>query len=185
MRALAFTSITLYEESADEPGTYDPLPTAVSSTDLIPGALRLCCATARVTHFSLYLVGVEDLGFTGFLPPVGGEGGSFSEPVRTFKLGQTVPVKMRLDAGGAPVKTGTHTLELVPYANEATPGDPTPARPTGPATGGNRFRLTSAATGQWHFDLSTGAPGLRPGMWLLRARLSDGSEHSAFVHFRD
>jgi hypothetical protein len=123
-----------------------------------------------------------ELGFEGFLPPIGGadaSGGSASDPVATFKLKSTVPVKMRLACGGVPVATGTHTLKVA-KVNGATSTDPAvDATPTDAATTGNAFRLTDAATGEWHFNVNT--KGLSKGTWEVTATLSDGSVHSAFI----
>jgi len=48
------------------------------------------------------------LGFTGFLPPIGGEvakttGGSFADPLRAFNFGSTIPVKFTSSCGGSPI----------------------------------------------------------------------------------
>lgn len=124
----------------------------------------------------------DQLGFTGFLDPIGGadaSGGSATDPVATFKLKSTVPVKMDLGCSGVPVTTGNHTLQVA-KVNSATSTDPAlDATPTDAATTGNSFRLTDAASGEWHFNLN--AKGLSKGTWQITATLSDGSVHSAYI----
>ena len=46
----------------------------------------------------------------------------------------------------------------------------------------DEFRLTDVATGEWHFDLSTKS--LSRGIWQIRATLSDGSTHTAFIELK-
>ncbi len=124
------------------------------------------------------------LGFTGFLPPIGGEvatgtGGSFGDPVRAFKLGSTIPVKFTPACGGSPIATGVHTLQATKYSNATDSDTAINATPTDAATTGNEFRLTDAATGEWHFNLNTKP--LSVGTWKLTATLSDGSLHEVWV----
>ncbi|MBI3848900.1 MAG: HYR domain-containing protein [Verrucomicrobia bacterium] len=124
------------------------------------------------------------LNFTGFLSPIGGAdatGGSFANPVRTFKLNSTIPVKFTSACGGAPVVSGIHRLQVIKYSNQTTASDPIDATPTDAATTGDQFRLTS---GQWQFNLDTKGTGMSTGIWLLRATLSDGSQHSAWIQIK-
>jgi hypothetical protein len=103
--------------------------------------------------------------------------------VRGFKLGSTIPVKMRLlDCNGAAVATGNHTIQLSKCDN--TPGGAAPiaATPTDAATTGNLFRLTDATSGQWQFNLST--KGLSKGTWKILATLSDGTVHFVYVDLK-
>ena len=122
------------------------------------------------------------LGFVGFLPPIDGAdatGGSFADPVRTFKLGSTIPVKFSSSCGGSPVLTGIHTLQVIKYSNSTTSDPPIDATPTDSATTGNEFRLVDS---QWHFNLSTKP--LTAGTWKLTATLSDGSIHVVWIALR-
>jgi hypothetical protein len=124
------------------------------------------------------------LDFDGFSSPIGGAdatGGSFASPVRTFKLGSTIPVKFTAACGGAPVLSGIHRLQVIKYANQTTGGDPIDATPTDAATTGDQFRLTGS---QWHFNLDTKATGMSAGIWLLRATLSDGSQHNVWIQIK-
>jgi hypothetical protein len=122
--------------------------------------------------------------FNGFYSPIGGSeengnGGSFADPVRAFKLGSTIPVKFGATwlNGGAPLITGVHTLQAFKYSNATTSDPVIDASPTDSATTGNEFRLTSP---DWHFNLSTKV-GFSAGTWLLRATLVDGSTHTVWI----
>ena len=125
--------------------------------------------------------------FNGFLSPIGGSveagnGGSFADPVRAFKLGSTIPVKFILNSWngstcGAVVTTGIHTLQALKYSNATDADAPINATPTDAATTGNEFRLSGT---EWHFNLSTKG-GFTTGTWLLKATLLDGSEKTAWV----
>jgi hypothetical protein len=119
--------------------------------------------------------------FDGFLPPIGGAdatGGNYAQPVKTFKLGSTIPVKFKISCGGAAVKDGAHTLQVIKYNNATTAAEPIDATPTDAATTGNQFRLTGD---EWHFNLDTKATGMSVGTWQLKATLSDGSSHTVWI----
>ena len=49
------------------------------------------------------------------------------------------------------------------------------------ATAGDQFRLSD---GQWIFNLDTKGTGMSMGIWLLRATLSDGSQHAAWIQLK-
>jgi hypothetical protein len=121
------------------------------------------------------------LGFNGFLSPIGGAdstGGDFANPIRTIKLGSTLPVKfMASTNGGTPWLTGSHTIQATKYSSTTTSDPAMDVAATDSATTGNQFRLTD---GQWHFNLSTKS-GFSAGTWLIEARLEDGSKHSAWI----
>ena len=122
--------------------------------------------------------------FTGFLAPIGGadaNGGSFANPLRAFKLKSTIPVKFKASCDISPVPTGVHTLQAIKYSDETTAGAAIDATSADAATTGNQFRLTDS---EWHFNLDTKAIGMNAGIWLLRATLSDGSQHSAWVQIK-
>jgi hypothetical protein len=126
----------------------------------------------------------EPLAFSGFLPPIGGAdatGGSFASPVRTFKMGSTIPVKFTVSFNGLPVVTGIHRLHVIKYSNATPLGSSIDAAPQVVATTGNQFRL---ADGQWVFDLDTRMTGMSIGIWQLVATLSDASQHSTFIQLK-
>ena len=123
--------------------------------------------------------------FNGFYSPIGGSvengnGGSYGNPLKTFKLGSTIPVKFGATwlTGGAPLITGIHTLQAVKYSNATDWDPPIDATPTDAATDGNSFRLTST---DWHFNLSTKDSRFSAGTWLLMVTLQDGSKHSVWI----
>jgi hypothetical protein len=169
----------------------DPNPTVTYSTQ--PGSgfrVGATAVTCTATDSSgnpsscTFTVNRAPLGFTGFLTPVGGAdatGGSFSSPLRTFKLNSTIPVKFTATCDGSPVLTGAHTLEVILYTTQTNADLPIDATPTDAATTGDQFMLSS---GQWIFNLGTKATGMTAGIWLLQATLSDGSRHSAWIQLK-
>jgi hypothetical protein len=121
--------------------------------------------------------------YSGFYPPIGGSveygnGGSYANPLKTFKLNSTIPVKFSATwlNGGAALITGIHRLEAIKYSNSTDSDPPIDATPTDAATTGNQFRLTGT---DWHFNLST--RGLTDGKWLLMATLEDGSQYTVWI----
>ena len=173
----------------------DPNPTVTASPasggGFAIGTTTVTCTATDVSgnHSSgTFTVTRAALGFTGFLSPMGGEialntGGSFSDPLRAFKLNSTIPVKFRASKGTTPVTTGVHTLQAIKYSN-ATDSDPAiDATPTEAATTGNQFRLADAATGEWHFNINTKA-GFSQGTWKLKATMSDGSTHEVWISIK-
>jgi hypothetical protein len=122
--------------------------------------------------------------FNGFMPPIGGavekgNGGSFSNPVRAFKLNSTIPVKFSAVCFGVPLTTGVHTLQAIKYSNATDSDPPIDATPTDAATTGNQFWLTGS---EWHFNLNTKALGnTGHGTWLVKATLFDGSSYTVWV----
>jgi hypothetical protein len=136
---------------------------------------------------SVALVITTAFAFNGFHSPIGGSvengnGGSFNNPVRTFKLDSTIPVKFSATwlNGGTALITGIHTLQAIKYSNATDSESPIDATPTDAATEGNQFRLTSP---DWHFNLST-KRSFTAGTWLLVATLQDGSRHSVWISIK-
>ena len=124
---------------------------------------------------------VNPLTFVGFLPPIGGSvtngnGGSYADPVRAYKLNSTIPVKFTLTNNGAPWLTGIHTLQAAKFSNATTSEQAIDVTPTDAASVGNQFRLTGS---EWHFNLST--KGLSAGTWKLIATLADGTQHEVWI----
>jgi len=119
-------------------------------------------------------------GFTGFLSPIDGgdtTGGSSVNPIRSFKLGSTIPVKFQMSCAGSSILSGVPTLQALKFSSVTTSEVPIDATPTDAATTGNQFRLTE---NQWHYNLSTKS-GFSEGTWQLVATLSDGSTHYAWI----
>lgn len=122
--------------------------------------------------------------FTGFLSPIGGAdatGGSATSPLRSFKLGSTIPVKFTALQGGSEVTTGAQTLIVQRFSATTTTGTAIDATPQGSATAGNQFRYVD---GHWQFNLDTKATGMGQGIWKLMAKLSDNSEHTVWVQIK-
>lgn len=184
----ALASVTFSATATDD---CDPAPVVVctppSGSGFPVGTTTVTCTATDASgnqstcEFSVTRAPLE---FNGFLPPIGGAdatGGSFGDPVRTFKMKSTIPVKFRASCGDSPVLTGIHTLQVVKYSNATTSDTPIDASPQDAATTGNQFRL---ADGTWHFNLDAQATGMSAGIWLLTATLSDGSQHSAWIQLK-
>ncbi len=124
------------------------------------------------------------LSFTGFHSPIGGAdgtGGSFSSPLKAFKLKSTIPVKFSASCGDQALTAGSHTLSVAKYSDETTSAEPIDATPQDAATTGNQFKLTDS---QWHFNLDAEGTGMSKGIWLLTATLSDGSKHTVWIQIK-
>ncbi|MFL6467343.1 MAG: MBG domain-containing protein, partial [Pyrinomonadaceae bacterium] len=129
--------------------------------------------------------------FNGFLSPIGGAnvspnmsglGGSFLNPLRTFKHNSTVPFKFTATCFGAPLAAGIQTLSAQKYSNGIPSGDEAILFAGSSATAGNQFRYTD---GQWHFNFKANAPGdAEQGTWLFEATLFDGSKYNVWLAFR-
>jgi len=158
------------------PGSGFPIGTTTVTCSATDASGNQASGSFTVTRASL--------GFTGFLEPIGGAdgtGGSFGDPMRTFKLKSTIPVKFKATCDGSPVLTGVHTLQAIKYSSQTTGDTPIDATPVDAATTGNQFRLSSD---EWHFNLDTKATGMSAGIWLLRATLSDASQHTAWIQIK-
>jgi len=143
-------------------------------------------STPKITELggTFFAVGMP-FTFTGFLAPIGGAdhatGGSFADPVQTFKAGSTIPVKFKASHEGAAILTGVHTLHAKKYSSQTTADAPIDATPQGQATSGNRFELKG---GEWHFNIDTRITQLTTGIWQLLATLSDGSRHHVWIQIK-
>ena len=147
----------------------------------------------NIGNYNLTFVGNQltittGFAFNGFHSPIGGSvengnGGNYADPLKTFKLGSTIPVKFGATwlNGGAALITGIHTMQAVKYNNATDSAQPIDATPTDAATSGNQFRLT---TTDWHFNLSTKANEFSAGTWLLIATLEDGSKYSVWISIK-
>jgi hypothetical protein len=156
----------------------------VSGSGFKVGARTVTCTAKDAsgnTNTCAFTVTRAALGFTGFLSPIGGAdatGGNYTAPVRTFKAGSKIPVKFTANCNGSAVTEGVHTLQLIKWSNETTAETPIDASPADAATTGNQFRW---ATDHWQYVLDTAATAMSVGTWELRATLSDGSTHSAYI----
>jgi hypothetical protein len=171
----AVTNVTCVPAS----GSNFPLGTTTVTCTATDSSGNTASCTFTVTRSSAC-----SYSFNGFLPPIDGAdaatGGTCAVPVRTFKLGSTIPVKFILTCGGTPVSTGIHTLAATKCSGSVDSTNVVVAVATDAATTGNQFRITDASTGQWHFNLDTKA-GFSSGTWKLTATLADGSTHYVYV----
>ena len=186
---VAFNGSTWFAVRSD--GNTDPVKNTTNNLDgTISGGrftvIFSATSTPKITELSgtIFAVGTP-LEFTGFLAPIGGAdeatGGSFANPLRTFKAGSTIPVKFTVSRDGAALLTGVHTLQAVRYSRATTPGTAIDATPQGKATTGNQFELKGS---EWHFNLDTKATGLATGVWQLVATLSDGTQHRVWIQIK-
>lgn len=115
--------------------------------------------------------------FSGFLPPIRADGSSI------FRSGRTIPVKFRLTAAdGAIVSNATATLMLAQISGnvigsfeEITP------EAAGNSNFDNRFRF-DPISGVYIYNLQ--ATEFATGTYVLRAHLSDGTDHDVYVSVR-
>jgi len=122
--------------------------------------------------------------FDGFLPPIGGAdatGGAYGEPIRSFKLRSTIPVKFRMYCDGEALLTGLNTLQAIQWSSATETGESIDATPQDSATPGNEFRLTGD---EWHFNLDTLATGMSKGQWELIATVQDGTQHHVWIQVK-
>ena len=130
--------------------------------------------------------------FNGFLSPVGGSnaypntsgpGGSFLNPLRTFKLNSTIPFKFTATCFGSPLVSGVQTLSAQKYSNGVPSGEEAIVYAVDSATTGNQFRYTN---GQWQFNFKTNVLGdAAQGTWLFEATLVDGSKYNVWLAIRN
>jgi len=169
----------------------DPAPTVTYSQDSGSGfPLGSTTVTATATDASgnqascTFTITRAALEFHGFLNPLNGAdatGGSFSNPVQTFKLNSTIPLKFTISCNGGPILTGAHSLRAIKWTSETDSAIPIDATPQDSATAGNYFRLSDT---EWHFNLDTKAAGMSVGKWQLIVTLSDGSQHFVWVQIK-
>ncbi len=187
----SYTGLVLSEGPSNL--TTQPTCSTTYTVGSLIGTYPTKCENAVSSNYTIaYVEGTVTVGtacsaFNGFLPPIGGAvesltGGNFANPLRSFKLNSTIPVKFNAICFGAPLTTGVHTLQAIKYSSATLAGDPIDATPTDSASNGNQFRLTD---GEWHYNLNTkgfGANG--QGVWLLKATLFDGSTYSVWVSIK-
>jgi len=152
--------------------TYNPPP-----NQIVLGVTNTVTATATDTNgctvscqFNVY---VQPINFTGFYSPIAGAdatGGSCQVPLRTFKLGNVVPVKFDMSCNGAPVTSGSPTITIQSCTGNFLFNGP--------------FQLIN---NQWHFNIDStviGTGGNFAGVYRVTANLPDGSQHSAYIQYK-
>ena len=152
--------------------TYNPPP-----NQLLLGVTNVVTATATDTNgctvscqFNVY---IQPITFDGFFSPIGGAdstGGSCQVPLRTFKLGNVVPVKFDMICNGAPLTSGTPIITIQSCTGNFVF--------TGPFT---------LVNNEWHFNIDStviGTSGGFAGTYKVTATLPDGSQHSAYIQYK-
>jgi len=168
------------------PETYDPPAVATGDTgpytitynplanQLVLGVTNIVTATATDTNgctvscqFKVYRQAIT---FNGFDAPIGGAdatGGSCASPLRTFRLGNVVPVKFAMLCNGVPIVSGTPPRIEIVNCNGS------------PAFEG----LFEVFNSQWHFNIDSTVIGF-PGKYIVTAVLPDGSRHSVVLQYK-
>ena len=167
------------------PATYNPPAVATGDTgpftvtyDLLPSQLVLgvtntVTATARDTNgctvkcqFNVYR---QAISFDGFDSPIAGAdatGGSCAAPLRTFRLGNVVPVKFTMTCNGLPVTSGIPVILI------------------DGCTGGFHYQGPfQLVNNEWHFNIDSSVIN-GAGKYTVTAILPDGSQHSVLLQFR-
>jgi hypothetical protein len=109
---------------------------------------------------------VSGLNFHGFFSPIGGTGGTCDDPLRTVKLGSTLPVKFKVSCCGAYLKTGKPALSLQQCSG-------------GSYSGSGDFKLVG---NDWHFNWDTSRRSA--GVYKLIVTLQDGSQEFVFIRLK-
>ena len=150
--------------------TYDPPP-----SQLVLGVTNTVTVTATDTNgctatcqFKVYR---QPISFDGFFAPIAGAdatGGSCDAPLRTFKLGNVVPVKFKMSCDGLPVTSGVPTIaiENCPSTRAFSYQGP--------------FQLVND---EWHFNIDSSVISAA-GTYRITARLPDGSQHSVVLQYK-
>lgn len=168
-----------------------------SAVDDLDGARDVSCSPASGSTFHLgqstiNCTAVDNFGNVGsaaipvwvkvqaptdgssFLPPINADGSSI------FKVGSTVPVKVKLTGASAAIANLTATLSVVKVSNGVS-GNDLESTSTAAGDAGDLFRY-DAGTHQYIFNLSTKP--LSAGTWSIRAELGDGVVHKVNVSLR-
>ncbi|HWN66071.1 MAG TPA: PxKF domain-containing protein [Haliangium sp.] len=112
--------------------------------------------------------------WTDVLPPLDPGGNN------PLKQGRTVPVKFALTGASAGITNAVADLYVAPLSG-GVPGPEVPAKSSGKASDGSRFRY-DAGEGIYIFNWST--KGLAAGSYRLRIDLGDGALHTVAVELR-
>jgi len=170
--------------------TYDPAPVVYSTlpytvtynpppTNLVFGVTNIVTATARDINgctiscqFKAYRQGID---FDGFDAPISGAdatGGNCTSPLRSFKLGNVVPVKFAMSCNGVPITSGTPpTIRIQKCSGSGQPYL------------GSFFIFNN----EWHFNIDSTVIGTGAnfaGNYAITAILPDGSEHFVVIQYK-
>lgn len=131
--------------------------------------------------------------FQGFLSPISGAdatGGSFANPIRTFKLGSTIPVKFRIFSDSIEQTTGVQEIRVTKNSSSCSDTNPNPGiiavSSTDAITNENKFRYVyDTSGGQWIYTLDTRKSSeFTAGKYQIEALTSDGGAHYAWICLR-
>ena len=149
--------------------TYDPLP-----NQLVFGVTNIVTVTARDINgcavncqFKVYR---QAINFDGFDSPISGadaSGGRCDTPLRTFRLGNVVPVKFAMSCNGVPITSGVSPRIKIQNCNGS---DPT-------------WGLFEIFNNEWHSNIDSTIIGTA-GTYIITAVLPDASEHSVVVKYK-
>jgi hypothetical protein len=171
--------LTAYDPPAVATGDTGPFTITYNppASHLVLGVTNTVTATATDTNGCTvscqFNVFVQPITFDGFDSPISGAdatGGSCQAPLRTFKLGNVVPVKFDLACNGQPFIGGQPTITIQSCTGNFLFNGP--------------FQFIN---NQWHFNIDStviGTAGSFAGTYKITANLPDGSKHSAYVQYK-
>ena len=149
--------------------TYDPLP-----NQLVFGVTNIVTVTARdingCTVDCQFKVYRQAINFDGFDSPISGAdatGGSCGAPLRTFRLGNVVPVKFAMSCNGVPITSGVPPRIRIQNCNGSSP----------------YLGLFEVFNSEWHFNIDSTVIGTA-GKYTITAILPDASEHSVVLQYK-
>ncbi len=170
---------------AAPPAIYDPAPVVTSSlpytltydklpNQLVLGVTNTVTATATDINgcsvscqFKVYRGAIDFIGFDAPInpDPILGNG-TCTSPLRSFRLGNVVPVKFAMLCNGVPIVSGTPPRIKIQNCNGS---DPT-------------WGLFEVFNNEWHFNIDSTVI-RNPGIYTITAILPDGSEHSVVIQY--
>ncbi len=150
--------------------TYNPAP-----SDLVLGVTNIVTATATDKNgctvscqFKVYRQAIDFQGFDAPINPDATLGnGTCQAPLRTYRLGNVVPVKFAMSCNGVPVVGGTPPQIRITNCN-------------GTPTYSGTFTFFN---NEWHFNIDSSIIGAA-GKYTITAVLPDGSEHSVVLQYK-
>ena len=182
-------TITVYLNTAVSASTVQSFLNGASANDIVDSSVTITSTTPILTSVgskTVTFTAVDDFGNTTTKTAVikviygcgdtylNNEETNFSTPVtllKPFKLGSTIPVKLRLcDANGADVLTATPRLYVQMFSGEEPVGEPIEVTSTSAADTGNYFRVLG---NMYMYNLATKP--LASGIYQLQAVLDDGT----------
>jgi hypothetical protein len=150
--------------------TYDPPPNMLlfGVTNIVTASATDINGCTVSCQFKVYR---QPIDFDGFDSPIGGAdatGGSCASPLRTFRLGNVVPVKFAMSCNGVLITGGVPpTIEIQGCAGNSTP----------------YVGLFEIFNNAWHFNIDSTIIGA-PGKYIVTAVLPDGSRHSVVFQYK-